>query len=111
MDQRLLDLVGDSIKRNNVDIRLTLPGIIPRGGTFSLRINAIGSNSLPVTDFEDEIEFVESVGIEGLPSSVKFSASDRGSMVVDNLKAVGPGYCHVRAKPSYSFRKTVLSPV
>ena len=80
-------------------LQLTIPSVLAAGEEFSLCITAFAPDLLPSAEFDREIVFEKSPGIEGLPRSVRFSPAGRGHLAIEGLRAVGPKRAYVVARP------------
>jgi len=99
MDPRIIADARESVFWTNWRLQLTIPSILAAGEEFSLRLTAFGPDGLPSGEFDREIVFGESVGIEGLPKSARLPRSDDGHLTIEGLKAVGPERAIVAATP------------
>jgi hypothetical protein len=78
-------------------VNLTIPSILAEGEPFALRVSVTGPDALPVDDFPHALLFEGSVGVDGLPASVRL---ERGASTarLDGLTARGPGAAVIRAR-------------
>lgn len=98
MNPQLLTHARDVARLTHHRLQMTIPSVLARGELFALRLTAFGPDELPDEAFSHEIAFEGSVGIEGLPASVRFAPRSGGMLEVPNLKAVGPDYARVLAR-------------
>lgn len=77
---------------------LTIPTILARGQTFSLRITVLDAMALPDDDFAGEIVFEGSQGVEGLPDSVRIDKGSLGMAKVTGLRASAGDVAVIRAR-------------
>ena len=99
MDARLLDQAREAVFWTNWRVQLTIPSVLASGEEFALRMTAFGPDKLPSADFDREIVFERSPGIEGLPASVRFGSGGGGHLLVDGLRAVDGDRAFVQARP------------
>jgi len=99
MNPQILAEAREAVLWTTWRLQLTIPSVLAAGEEFCLRITAFAPDSLPSGDFDREIVFGESPGIEGLPKSARFSPDDGGHMTIDGLRAVGPAHAFVVARP------------
>ena len=89
---------GRSVARQlNHRVLLCNPSVLARGETFALRVNVLDAEALPAEDLDAELVFEGSEGVEGLPSSLRFSRGDPAMRVIDGLTATGCDHLRVRA--------------
>jgi len=99
MRAELIEQARDAFLWTTWRIQMTMPSMLGTGEAFSLRITAFAPDGLPSAAFDREIIFEHSPGVEGLPKSVRFDRSGQGHLTIDNLRAVGPDYATVIARP------------
>ena len=99
MDPRIIDEAREALLWTNWRLQLTIPSMLATGEEFALRMTAFAPEGLPSGEFPREIAFEASPGIEGLPKSVRFLPSDGGHIILESLRAVGPGHAFVVAQP------------
>jgi len=110
MDQTLIDKAAESVLWTNSRVQLTIPSVLARGEEFSLRISVFGADGLPWAGFDRAITFQHSPGIENLPKSVRLSREDNGQATFDGLRAKGPDYAFITARPEGCPQKIVSNP-
>lgn len=98
MDRDLLHGAREAAFRKNRRVQLTLPSVLARGETFSLRLSAFDADALPDENFRRRIVFTDSVGVDGLPESVAFPSDAPALLELDGLKATGGDFAVVRAE-------------
>lgn len=99
MDTGVVEGAGEAVFWTNWRLQLTLPSVLATGEVFSLRITAFAPDGLPSGEFDREVAFEESPGIEGLPKSVHLSPTGGGHLTIDDLRAIGPTHASVVARP------------
>lgn len=97
MDKNLLLEARKVARVINWRMQLRIPSILARDETFSLRIQVVAADGLPVESVPNRLTFEESVGIAGLPSSFQFEPGT-SSARIDRLRAVGSEVAVVRAR-------------
>ena len=99
----------DTILWTTWRLHATIPSILARGETFSLRLTAYGPENLPV-HFDRDIEVVESVGVEGLPRVLRFDPAEGGLLTVEGLRATDGGRAGVALLPEGCPRAVPANP-
>ena len=110
MDPRILANAREATFWTTWRLQLTIPSILAAGEEFSLRMTAFAPDFLPSGEFDREISFEESPGIEGLPKSVRFSPADGGHITLEGLRTVGPKHAFVVARPEGCPRELFSNP-
>jgi hypothetical protein len=95
--RNLLARAHEAVLLSHWRIQMIIPSVLARGEEFSLRLTAFAPDGLPSAEFDREIVFQDSPGVEGLPKSVRLSAGGDGRLTIDGLQAVGPDYTVVTA--------------
>ena len=99
MDRRVADEAKEAILWTTWRLQLTIPSVLAAGEEFGLRITALAPDGLPSENFDREIFFEGSAGIEGLPDSTRITPGSGGHVTVEGLRAVGPERAIVVARP------------
>jgi hypothetical protein len=88
--RRVADMTGHRM-------HLVIPSILARGERFTLRVSVVGADALPPERFDHMLRFEGSVGVEGLPASIRLAAPETG-VSLDGLTATGPDTVLIRAR-------------
>ena len=99
MDPRILAEAREAVLWTTWRLQLTIPSVLAAGEEFCLRITAFAPDGLPSSEFDREIVFEASPGVEGLPASTCFSPRDGGHVAIGGLRALGPERAFVVARP------------
>ena len=65
MDKRIINDAGQAVMLTTWHLQFTIPSVLAAGEEFQLRITAFGPDGLPSGDYDREIVFEESPGIQG----------------------------------------------
>ncbi len=97
MDKDLLLQARNIARVIDWRIQLRIPSILARDEEFSLRIQVVAADGLPVENVPNKLSFEHSIGIEGLPEQFRFDPGT-SSARIDGLRAVGPEVAVARAR-------------
>lgn len=98
MDADLLQQARAVARLSHRRIQMTIPSVLARGETFTLRLTAFGPDELPDPDCDEEFVFEGSQGVEGLPRAARLGPGTQGMVAVGGLRAVGPEAVRISAR-------------
>ena len=82
MNDKLLDQARLGTLLRSRRLHMVVPSVMAQGEAFELKIAAFDAESLPATDWEAEIVFEGSVGIEGLHRSARLGRGAGGALKI-----------------------------
>ena len=79
-------------------LRVLGPSIVAPGEFFDLHVVMFDLYRNICEPYQGGVNFEPLDGIEGLPSSIRFSRSDRGIKIIENLRMTKPGLFSIKAE-------------
>lgn len=110
MDPDVLAAGREAARLATRRLQLTIPSVLAAGEEFDLRIAVFAPDFLPDDDFDAEIVFGGSAGVEKLPRSVRLAKGSGGMAAVEGLRAAGAGAAVVRGDVAGTIAKVQSNP-